>query len=133
MPAEQKEIARIIQGHFADINGRIAQVDEVIDRLVSEYEGAISLLCTIPGTDRRLAITIISEIVTDMSQFGSSKRLGNCARLSPERNQSVGKKKSVKISSASIYLKLALVEAAHAAVKATAANPYFRIKSFDVD
>ena len=72
MTAEQKERARIIQGHFADIDNRIAQVDEVIGRLVSEYEGAISLLCTIPGIDRRLAITIISEIGTDMSQFGSS-------------------------------------------------------------
>ena len=85
------------KGHFADINSRIAQVDKVIDRLVSEYEGAISLLCTIPGIDRRLAITIISEIGTDMSQFGSSKRLCNWAGLSPGRNQSAGKKKSVKI------------------------------------
>ena len=106
MTAEQKERARIIQGHFA----------------------AISLLCTIPGIDRRLAITIISEIGTDMSQFGSSKRLCNWAGLSPGRNQSAGKKKSVKISRAGVYLKPALVEAAHAAVKATAANPYFRIK-----
>ena len=48
MTAEQKERARIIQGHFTDIDNRIAQVDEVIGRLVSEYEGAISLLCTIP-------------------------------------------------------------------------------------
>ena len=128
MTAEQKERARIIQGHFADINSRIAQVDEVIGRLVSEYEGAISLLCTIPGIDRRLAITIISEIGTDMSQFGSSKRLCNRAGLSPGRNQSAGKKKSVKISRAGVYLKPALVEAAHAAVKATAKNPYFRIK-----
>ena len=128
MTAEQKERARIIQGHFADIDNRIAQVDEVIGRLVSEYEGAISLLCTIPGIDRRLAITIISEIGTDMSQFGSSKRLCNWAGLSPGRNQSAGKKKSVKISRAGVYLKPALVEAAHAAVKATAANQYFRIK-----
>ena len=100
MTAEQKERARIIQGHFADIDNRIAQVDEVIGRLVSEYEGAISLL----------------------------KRLCNWAGLSPGRNQSAGKKKSVKISRAGVYLKPALVEAAHAAVKATAANPYFRIK-----
>ena len=80
------------------------------------------------GIDRRLAITIISEIGTDMSQFGSSKRLCNWAGLSPGRNQSAGKKKSVKISRAGVYLKPALVEAAHAAIKATVANPYFKIK-----
>ena len=78
MNDEQKERACIIQGHFADINSRIAQVDEVIGKLVSEYEGAISLLCTIPGIDRRLAITIISEIGTE---FGSSNRLCNLLRL----------------------------------------------------
>ena len=70
MTQEQKERVRIIQGHFADIDKRISQIDEIIGRLTAEYEGTISLLCTIPGIDRRLAITIISEIGTDMSEFG---------------------------------------------------------------
>jgi hypothetical protein len=53
---------------------------------------------TIPGIDRRLAITIISEIGTDMSEFGSSRRLCSWAGLVPGNNQSAGKKKSVKVS-----------------------------------
>lgn len=128
MTPEQKERVRIIQGHFADIEKRINQIDEIISRLTAEYEGTISLLCTIPGIDRRLAITIISEIGTDMSEFGSSRRLCSWAGLVPGNNQSAGKKKSVKITRAGVYLKPALVEAAHAAVKATEKNPYFRIK-----
>ena len=128
MTQEQKERVRIIQGHFADIDRRISQIDEIIGRLTAEYEGTISLLCTIPGIDRRLAITIISEIGTDMSEFGSSRRLCCWAGLVPGNNQSAGKKKSVKITRAGVYLKPALVEAAHAAVKATEKNPYFRIK-----
>ena len=75
MTQEQKERVRIVQGHFADIDKRISQIDEIIGRLTAEHEGTISLLCTIPGIDRRLAITIISEIGTDMSEFGSSRRL----------------------------------------------------------
>ena len=128
MTQEQKERVRIIQGHFADIDKRISQIDEIIGRLTAEYEGTISLLCTIPGIDRRLAITIISEIGTDMSEFGSSRRLCSWAGLVPGNNQSAGKKKSVKITRAGVYLKPALVEAAHASVKATEKNPYFRIK-----
>ncbi len=128
MTQEQKERVRIIQGHFADIDKRISQIDEIIGRLTAEHEGTISLLCTIPGIDRRLAITIISEIGTDMSEFGSSRRLCSWAGLVPGNNQSAGKKKSVKISRAGVYLKPALVEAAHAAVKATEKSPYFRIK-----
>lgn len=128
MTAEQKERVRIIQGHFDDIDKRIAQIDYVILRLTADYEAQISLLCTIPGIDRRLAITIISEIGTDMSVFGSSKRLCRWAGLTPGNNESAGKKKSVRISRAGVYLKPALVEAAHAAVKATQKSPYFRIK-----
>ena len=128
MTPEQKERVRIVQGHFNDIDKRISQIDEIIGRLTAEYEGTISLLCTIPGIDRRLAITIISEIGTDMSEFGSSRRLCSWAGLVPGNNQSAGKKKSVKITRAGVYLKPALVEAAHAAVKATEKSPYFRIK-----
>jgi transposase len=128
MTQEQKERVRIIQEHFADIDKRISQIDEIIGRLTAEYEGTISLLCTIPGIDRRLAITIISEIGTDMSEFGSSRRLCSWAGLVPGNNQSAGKKKSVRITRAGVYLKPALVEAAHAAVKATEKSPYFRIK-----
>ena len=128
MTAEQKERVRIIQGHFDDIDKRIAQIDHVILRLVANYEAQISMLCTIPGIDRRLAITIISEIGTDMSLFGSSKRLCRWAGLTPGNNESAGKKKSVRISRAGAYLKPALVDAAHAAVKATQKNSYFRIK-----
>lgn len=50
MAPEQKERVRIVQGHFADIDHRIAQLDEIISNLVAEYEGQISLL---PVTIRR--------------------------------------------------------------------------------
>ena len=128
MTPEQKKRVRIIQEHFSDIGHRIAQLDEIISNIVSEYESQISLLCTIPGIDRRLAITVLSEIGTDMAEFGSSRRLCNWAGLAPANNQSAGKKKSVRISRAGVYLKPALVEAAHAAVKSTQKQPYYRIK-----
>lgn len=128
MTTEQKKRVRIIQEHFADIDNRIAQLDETIGSLVSEYESQISLLCTIPGIDRRIAITVLSEIGIDMEEFGSAKRLCNWAGLTPANNQSAGKKKSVRISRAGVYLKPALVEAAHAAVKSTEKQPYYRLK-----
>ena len=128
MTLEQKERVRIIQGHFADIDKRIGQIDEIVNHLMAEYESQISLLCTVPGIDRRLAITIISEIGADMSEFCSSRKLCAWAGLAPGSNQSAGKKKSVKITRAGVYLKPALVEAAHAAVQSTEKQPYFRMK-----
>ena len=85
---------------------------------------SLDLICTIPGVDRSSAITIISEIGTDMNQFASSKRLCCWAGLTPGNNESAGKKKSVKITRAGVYLKPALVQVAHAAVKSKESSYY---------
>ena len=56
MTPEQKERVWIVQGHFADIDHRIAQLDEIISNLVAEYEGQISLLpVTNPPGKRNLS------------------------------------------------------------------------------
>lgn len=124
---EQKLRMRIVRSHLDYITDAISQVDSAIDAMVSEFESTISLLRTIPGVDRNSAITIISEVGNDMSQFGSSKRLCCWAGLTPGNNESAGKKKSVRITRAGVYLKPALVQVAHAAVKATD-NDYYRLK-----
>ena len=62
-----------------------------------------------------------------MSQFCSAKRLCCWAGLTPGSNESAGKKKSVKITRAGVYLKPALVQCAHAAVKSNK-SPYYRKK-----
>lgn len=124
---EQKFRMRIVRSHLDYIENAITQVDSVIDSMVAKHEGLIALLRTIPGIDRNSAITIISEIGTDMAQFGSSKRLCCWAGLTPGNNESAGKKKSVRITRAGVYLKPALVQVAHAAVKATDSS-YYRLK-----
>ena len=118
---------RLIQNHLYFIQTEIDAIDSMIDEMVADYEDAITLLCSIPGVSRTTAISIISEIGTDMSQFDSSKRLCSWAGLAPSNNQSAGKKKSVHVSRAGVYLKPALVQAAHAAVKDKDA-PYYKTK-----
>ncbi len=124
---EQKLRMRIVRSHLDYIADAIAQVDFAIDTMVANFESTISLLRTIPGIDRNSAITIISEIGNDLPQFASSKRLCCWAGLTPGNNESAGKKKSVRITRAGVYLKPALVQVAHAAVKATD-NSYYRLK-----
>ena len=91
------------------------------------YGNAVQLLCTIPGIDRNSAITVISEIATDMTQFSNSKRLYCWSGLTPGNNESACKKESVRITRAGIYLKPALVQVAHAAVKSNK-SPYYKAK-----
>ena len=61
--------------------------------------------------------SVLSEISNDMSQFKSHHRLSSWAGLTPGCDESAGKKKSVKMSRAGVYLKPCLVEVAHGAVK----------------
>ena len=123
----QKQRMNIIQEHIDYLDKAIKSVREIIDSIIAPYESAINLLFSIPGIDRKSAITIISEIGTDMSQFSSHYRLASWAGLAPGCNESAGKKKSVKISRAGVYLKPALVEVAHGAVK-DKSNDYYAKK-----
>ena len=127
MTDSQKYRMNLIKGHLDYITSAINEIDKTLDVLVEPHSAAIELLCTIPGIKRDSAITIISEIGTDMSQFSTSKRLCRWAGLTPGNNESAGKKKSVRITRAGVYLKPALVQCAHAAVKSNI-TPYYKTK-----
>lgn len=127
MTSSQKERMGMIHDHLDFVNQMMEKLDTKLDELAAPYENAVALLCTNPGIDRHSAITILSEIGTDMKQFNSSKRLCCWAGLTPGNNESAGKKKSVRITRAGVYLKPALVQCAHAAVKSKT-NPYYKNK-----
>lgn len=130
MTDSQKYRMRLVRAHMDYITAEINDVDSEIESIISsdpDYENAIQLLMTIPGVKRDSAITIISEIGIDMSQFCTSKRLCCWAGLVPGSNESGGKKKSVRITRAGVYLKPALVQCAHAAVKSDQ-SPYYKKK-----
>ena len=67
---------------------------------------------TVPGIQAYSAIGIISEIGVDMSVFPSSKHLCSWAGLTPQNNESAGKKKTTRISRAGAYIKPLLVQCA---------------------
>lgn len=127
MTKEQKDRMVMIRSHLEFVQNSIVTLDKKLDEMVAPFESAINLLCTIPGVDRNSAITIISEIGTDMSQFANSKRLCCWAGLTPGNNESAGKKKSVRITRAGVYLKPALVQVAHASVQSNK-SPYYKNK-----
>lgn len=130
MTDSQKYRMHLVRAHMDYITAEINDVDREIESLISsdpDYENAIQFLMTIPGVKRASAITIISEIGIDMSQFCTSKRLCCWAGLVPGSNESGGKKKSVRITRAGVYLKPALVQCAHAAVKSNI-SPYYKTK-----
>ena len=130
MTDSQKYRMHLVRTHMDHITAAINDVDSEIESLITsdpDYQNAIELLCTIPGVKHDSAVTIISEIGIDMSQFCTSKRLCCWAGLTPGSNESGGKKKAVRITRAGVYLKPALVQCAHAAVKSDK-SPYYKKK-----
>ena len=130
MTDSQKYRMHLVRAHMDYITAAIKDVDSEIESLITsdtDYQNAVGLLCTIPGVKYDSAVTIISEIGIDMSQFCTSKRLCCWAGLTPGSNESAGKKKSVRMTRAGVYLKPALVQCAHAAVKSDK-SPYYKKK-----
>jgi len=78
---------------------------------------------TAPGIQSFSAITVISEIGVDMSVFPTSKHLCSWAGLTPQNNESAGKKKTTRIGRAGAYIKPLLVQCALAAIKAKKKHP----------
>lgn len=114
--------------HLNAIDNTISKIDSEVDKIINDgYENYVKLLLTIPGISEKAAKIIVSEIGIDMSQFNSSKKLCNWAGLTPQNNESAGKKKSTRVSRAGVYLKPTLVQCANAAVKSNK-QPYFKKK-----
>ncbi len=88
----------------AEIAQRVHMCDDLIDRLDA-----------IPGIGRYVAEALIAEIGTDMSRFPSARHLASWAGMCPGNRESAGKRQSGKTRKGSPWLRVLLVQAAHAA------------------
>jgi len=124
---DQAAKIRFAKNHFNFLNESLDLLDEKIVKFSQPFVTQIELLSSIPGLTQTSATRIIAEIGVDMNIFHSAKHLCSWAGLVPQNNESAGKKKSVKISRAGVYLKPLLVQCANAAIKSKV-EPYFRDK-----
>ena len=85
---------RIIREHISDIGELKEELSKLILELAQPFQRQIDLLLTVPGiADPMTAIRIIAEIGVDMTVFETSKRCCSWAGLTPQNNESAGKKK----------------------------------------
>ena len=112
----QAEKLKIIREHMNGIEKLKEMLGELILKLAQPYQSQIQLLLSVPGiADPMTAIRIIAEIGVDMSVFESSKHLCSWAGLTPQNNESAGKKKTTRIGKSGQYIKPLLVQVALAA------------------
>lgn len=123
MCAEQAEKLRIIRSHMDALELCRLNLQSLILTTAEKYLPQLNIVATAPGIQAFSAIGIISEIGVDMSVFPSSKHLCSWAGLTPQNNESAGKKKTTRISRAGAYIKPLLVQCALAAIKARKKHP----------
>jgi len=83
----------------------------------STWAEAVRIWDSIPGIGGRIAEQLVAEIGTDMSRFPSAAHLASWAKLCPGNRESAGKRLSGKTGQGNRWLRSALIQAAHAAVK----------------
>ena len=117
MCAEQAEKLRIIRSHMDSLELCKLNLESLILSTAEKYIPQLNLVMTAPGIQSFAAIGIISEIGVDMSMFPTSKHLCSWAGLTPQNNESAGKKKTTRISRAGAYIKPLLVQCALCAIR----------------
>jgi len=109
----QVEKLNLIRQHMSDITVLKAALENLIYKLAAKYQPQIDLLMTVPGVSTPFtAIRILAEIGADMSVFETAKQLVSWAGLTPQNQESAGKKKTTRIGRAGAYLKPLLVQIA---------------------
>jgi transposase len=114
------------------VEADLAILEQRMEEKLKPYAQQLALLDEIPGIDWTLAAVIIAELGIDMSVFQSVSQLASWAGVCPGNNQSAGKRKSSRIPKGNVYLKTALVEAAHSAAKSKGTylrDKFYRVKA----
>lgn len=125
---EQAEKLKIIRCHMDFLEKLRLDVESEILKIAEKYIPQIELLLTVPGIKTYMtAIRIIAEIGVDMSVFETSKHLCSWAGLTPQNNESAGKKKTTRIGKSGAYIKPLLVQIAIAASRSDK-NPEIKTK-----
>ena len=117
MCAQQAEKLRIIRSHMDSLELCKMSLESEILTIAEKFLPQTNLVLTVPGIQTFSAVAIIGEIGVDMSVFETSRHLCSWAGLTPQNDQSAGKKKTTRISRAGVYLKPLLVQCALNAVR----------------
>jgi transposase len=132
MEEHHRFLLRLQLDRLQAVEKDLAILEQRILEKLRPYEAQVTLLDEIPGVDRTLAAVIIAEMGVDMSVFQSVSQLASWSGVCPGNNESAGKRKSSRIPKGNVYLKTALVEAAHAAAKAKGTylrDKFYRLKA----
>jgi transposase len=103
--------------HIDFLEASIAETYQQVDVLLRPITEVVDLVMTIPGVGRRVAEVLIAEVGVDMDTFPSAAHLASWAGICPGNNSSGGKRRAGPTRHGSVWLRIALTEAAQAAAR----------------
>jgi transposase len=107
-----------------EIEARVARLDRERPADKVRFSDLIDLLDGIPGVNRLSAVSVLSEIGTDITRFDTDGHLVAWTGLCASQNESAGKRKRTRLRKGNPWLKTALVQCAWAAKNAK--TSYYR-------
>jgi transposase len=117
-----------IKGVDREVATRVFRMDTEVTAAKANFSDLIDQLVTIPGVSRLSALTILSEIGTDMSRFATAGHLVAWAGMCPGQNESAGKRKRTHLRKGAPWLKTMLVQCAWAAKRKK--DSYYKAQFF---
>jgi transposase len=111
-----------------EVETRVLSRDTEVTADQAKFSDLIDQLVTIPGVSRLSALTILSEIGTDMSRFETSGHLVAWAGMCPGQNESAGKRKRTRLRKGAPWLKTMMVQCAWAAKRKK--DSYYKAQFF---
>jgi transposase len=117
LTAEHTALLAAMLARIDRVNTEIAQLTDVIERLLAPYEEQLAQAESMPGWGRRSAQDTLAETGPDMSRFPTSAHLASWAGRTPLDNQSGKRKGRSKSKKGNRYLAGLLGETAVAAGK----------------
>jgi Transposase and inactivated derivatives len=115
--AHEREFLSMLVRTYEHSLTEIEAVEAKIMECAQKYEAAVSLIESIPGIQRTTAVTIVSELGTDLSMFPTAGHLCSWVGMCPGNNESAGKKKSTRITQGNAHLKSVLCQCAWGATR----------------
>jgi transposase len=109
-------LIRLHLGQIDALESAVAGLEARIERELSPFRDAIERLCTIPGFSATVAAGFLAETGGEMKAFPTDAHLVAWGGLSPQLNETGGKRKNTRTRRQQ-WFKTMLVQAAHAAVK----------------
>jgi transposase len=103
--------------HIDFLDEQIAKLDAEIEEQLRPFQAELARWDQIPGINQRIAQVLLAEIGVDLKQFQDAAHLASWAGMCPGNHESAGKRKSGKTHKGSVWLRRALVEAAHGAAR----------------